>query len=464
MAGKHYSNKVKIILQLSDLFFLNLAFIIVSVIRTNSLSFLPKAQLVPFLILINIFWIVISENSDLYDIGRDIKVDKKIYKVALIISIHCLIITLIISSSAYLKLGRHHLTYFYVVAFYLISIGKILNLYALKYLRKLGFNSRNVVIIGGGVVGNEVRTNLMTNYSFGFKYLGIYDDNPADCLNRSEVLGTIDDFKNFSIQNNIDEAFIALPDSAYARITELMQFCDSRAIRVKIVPDFSRYIRSKIKIDFYGSIPMILLREEPLESLRNRFIKRSIDILFSLFVIVFVLSWVIPIMGFLIKLHSKGPVFFMQRRTGLNNKEFNIIKFRTMRVNNLANKVQARKGDARITTIGQFLRKTNIDELPQFFNILMGNMSIVGPRPHMIEHTRQYSEVIETYLVRHFTKPGLTGWAQVNGYRGDTTQQIQMENRVKHDVYYLENWSVWLDIEIFFMTIFNIFKGEPNAV
>lgn len=464
MAGKYYSNKVKIILQLSDLFFLNLAFIFASYVTIRNFSFLPKDQTFTFLVLINFVWIVLSNISDLYHIDRVIKIDKKIYKTAIIITAQCLIVSFIAKLSGIISYSTYQITIFYILIYYFIFIGKIIILKILKFLRKNGFNSRTIVILGGGKVGDEIRSNLLTDFSFGFKYLGIFDDNPNGCQHLSEVLGTLDDFKKYAPKNKVEEVFIALPDYAYAKVVDLIRFCDHNTIRVKIVPDFSRYIRAKIKLDFYGNVPIILLREEPLELTSNRFIKRGFDIFFSIIIIIFVLSWLIPLMGILIKIYSKGPVFFLQRRTGLNNKEFDIIKFRTMRVNQDANKMQARKGDPRITSIGRFLRKTNLDEFPQFINILLGNMSIIGPRPHMIEHTKFYSKIIDSYMVRHFAKPGLTGWAQVNGYRGDTTNPAQMEGRVKHDVYYIENWSFFLDIQIFFKTIYNMFKGEPNAI
>jgi putative colanic acid biosysnthesis UDP-glucose lipid carrier transferase len=414
--------------------------------------------------MINLLWSVLANNSTLYQISRHIRIDKNIVKAAFLISIHYLIISLILNYSGVFKYTIHQLVVFYIIVYYLIFAGKICLLMLLKSFRSQGFNTRSTVILGGGRVGDVIRSYLLTEYSFGFKYLGIFDDNPDGCQNQSEVLGSLEDFKAYALENTVDEVFFALPDYAFAKVIDLIRFCEANTIRVKIVPDFMRYLRSKIQLDFYGSIPIIRLRDEPLESLRNRIYKRSFDILFSICVILFILSWLIPLMGILIKLHSKGPIFFTQRRTGLNNKEFNIIKFRTMRVNSEANKKQARKGDPRIFRFGAFLRKSNIDEIPQFINVLLGNMSIIGPRPHMIEHTRYYSEIIDSYMVRQFVKPGLTGWAQVNGFRGDTTRPEQMAGRVKCDVYYIENWSIFLDIRIFFQTIYNMFKGEENAV
>jgi len=206
-----------------------------------------------------------------------------------------------------------------------------------------------------------------------------------------------------------------------------------------------------------------MLRSEPLDDVANRINKRICDVCISAVVVVFILSWLIPIIGLLIWLDSKGPIFFVQQRTGKDGKPFGCIKFRSMKVNKDANTVQAVRGDQRITNMGKFLRRTNLDEFPQFINVLVGDMSIVGPRPHMLKHTDDYSKLINQYMVRQFLKPGITGWAQVNGYRGETRELQQMKGRVEYDLWYMENWSIWLDIKIIFLTIYNVVRGEENA-
>ena len=211
-----------------------------------------------------------------------------------------------------------------------------------------------------------------------------------------------------------------------------------------------------------GDVPVLTLRDEPLENPFSRFFKRSFDIIFSLIVLLFSPFWLLPA-AIAVKLSSPGPVFFVQRRTGYKGREFNCYKFRTMRVNNDADHKQATRNDPRKTKIGEFFRKTNIDELPQFINVLRGDMSVVGPRPHMLRHTADYSKVVDKYMVRHFVRPGLTGWAQVNGLRGETKALWQMERRVEFDVWYIENWNFWLDIKIIFKTIVNALRGEKNA-
>ncbi|HWZ36571.1 MAG TPA: exopolysaccharide biosynthesis polyprenyl glycosylphosphotransferase, partial [Mucilaginibacter sp.] len=230
----------------------------------------------------------------------------------------------------------------------------------------------------------------------------------------------------------------------------------------KIIPE---YIKSKklMKVENYDHIPVISVRPEPLENMLNRSIKRAFDIFFSLFVIVFVISWLFPILAVIIKLQSKGPVFFTQMRSGKDNVPFKCYKFRSMRVNADSDTMQATRSDSRITPIGAFIRKTSLDEFPQFFNVLIGNMSVVGPRPHMVSHTERYSQLIDQFMVRHFLKPGITGWAQINGFRGETRTTDDMLQRVEADVWYLENWSFLLDLKIIFLTFWNVIKGEENA-
>jgi putative colanic acid biosynthesis UDP-glucose lipid carrier transferase len=206
------------------------------------------------------------------------------------------------------------------------------------------------------------------------------------------------------------------------------------------------------------------MRHEPLESTLNRAIKRSFDLVFSLLVIVLIFPWLFPVLMLIVKCTSRGPVFFKQERSGENNRTFWCYKFRTMRVNNLSDELQATKNDVRITPIGKFLRRSNLDELPQFFNVLAGDMSVVGPRPHMLKHTKDYSALINSFLVRHLVRPGITGWAQVCGFRGETINIEQMEKRVEYDIWYIENWSFLLDLKIVYLTVRNMLNGNKNAV
>ena len=309
---------------------------------------------------------------------------------------------------------------------------------------------------------------LEMKIEYGYHFLGFFDDNPMNYpLDvRKDILGSVEDAKRYALENQIDEFFCALSNNEEEKIRDLIEFGDENLIRVKIVPDLTKFLThhlNKIEIDYYGQIPVMTLRSEPLESFVNRFIKRGFDVAFSMLIIIFVLSWLFPLVALIIKLTSKGPVLFVQERSGLRNRSFQVIKFRTMNVNIDAHHTQAPRGDDRITPIGKFLRRSNLDELPQFINVFFGQMSVIGPRPHMLKHTEEYSKIIDKFMVRHLVKPGITGWAQVNGYRGETRNHKDMEGRVRADVWYIENWSFALDIKIIILTIINMIRGEENA-
>jgi putative colanic acid biosysnthesis UDP-glucose lipid carrier transferase len=264
-------------------------------------------------------------------------------------------------------------------------------------------------------------------------------------------------------ERKVKDVYVSLSSDRMSEAGSLIEEAEKQCVRLRFVPDFSKSIDTPFKISYIGEFPVFSLRDEPLEIIDNRFKKRLADILFSSLVIVFLLSWLFPLIALIIKLESTGPVLFRQLRSGRDNSKFYCYKFRSMRVNSYSDTLQACKTDSRVTVFGKFIRKTSIDELPQFFNVLIGNMSVVGPRPHMVKHTEQYRSIINRYMVRHYLKPGITGWAQVNGFRGPTQNRELMERRVEHDIWYLNNWSIMLDVKIVFLTVINIVRGENNA-
>jgi putative colanic acid biosynthesis UDP-glucose lipid carrier transferase len=288
------------------------------------------------------------------------------------------------------------------------------------------------------------------------------DENVTE-LSTYPIIGRINDAIEASKKYEVTEIFSTIAPEQQAGIYKLISQADQACIRFKIIPDLGHFIRKPVHIDYLNDIPVLSLRKEPLDDVGNRIRKRLYDIIVSSLAIIFVLSWLVPIVGLLIWLNSRGPIFFVQERSGKNGKPFNCIKFRSMKVNKDANQKQATKGDARVTRLGSFLRKSSIDELPQFFNVFTGDMSVVGPRPHMLKHTDDYSKIINHYMIRHFLKPGITGWAQIHGYRGEVKHIEDINNRIEYDLWYLENWSLWLDTRIILMTAFNMAKGEKNA-
>jgi Undecaprenyl-phosphate glucose phosphotransferase len=266
-----------------------------------------------------------------------------------------------------------------------------------------------------------------------------------------------------AVDMNIRDLYFSVPPQYIANAKALVNAAEDSCIRLKIVPDLKSSVSADFKVRYMNDFPVFSLRKEPLEDVRNRIKKRLFDIAFSSLVIVFILSWLYPIIAILIKWQSPGPVLFKQLRDGLNNKSFWCYKFRSMRVNNESDKRQATRHDERITPIGKFLRKSSLDEFPQFFNVFLGEMSVVGPRPHMISHTHEYSAVVDNYMVRHFVKPGITGWAQVYGFRGEVTNQEEIQGRVDKDIYYLENWSLMFDLRIVLLTFILVIKGDNKA-
>ncbi len=268
---------------------------------------------------------------------------------------------------------------------------------------------------------------------------------------------------DYIIENNIDEIYFSVSELSNKQINKLIDFADNNLRELKFIPDNKDIYSKKLKYEYYDYIPILSLRAIPLQEPVNKFIKRFFDILFALFIIVFVLSWLTPILAILIKIESKGPVFFKQSRNGFNYQEFDCYKFRSMTPNKEAHLHQATKGDLRITKVGALLRQTSIDEFPQFFNVLFGEMSVVGPRPHMVSHTNMYAQSVDKFMVRHFVKPGITGLAQISGFRGEVETDKDIINRVKFDIFYIENWSLWLDIKIIVQTFLNAVKGDEKA-
>ena len=345
----------------------------------------------------------------------------------------------------------------------LFYIGKLVFYYFLysylRFRRSKGFYVHRVFIVGMNDMSVFLRHLLNNNPMLGYEFIGYVSDKPEV---DEDVMGNMDELVTLVNQHQID--FLFVTHSAYndlMKSRELLTLCNKIGVRLRFVPENQYWFKNRMNLESVGSLVVFNPQEIPLDDLQARFFKRVFDVFFSSMVILFIFSWLFPIICALIKLSSKGPVFFRQKRTGINNKTFTCLKFRSMQMNDESDEKQATNGDHRITAIGRFLRKTNVDEFPQFFNVLIGQMSIVGPRPHMLKHTEKYSELIDYYRVRHYVKPGITGWAQVNGYRGETDKLWKMEKRVDYDMSYLENWTFWWDIKIVLLTIFgkNTYKN-----
>lgn len=459
---KGYSKYFWFIHFIGDILCINIAFILMYYLKFDSIDFSDQYRFL--LIIFNANWILVALMLKLYELNRIMRLDKVLFNLFKAFGFNVLIITAVLFSLKQSSFSREHLYATYFMLFGLIMLWRYLTIKLIKLYRKSGYNYSRVVIVGGGEVAQQLNDYFNSDDVLGVRLLGVFSDSDFSFEIKDSVkTGTLDSIEQFALKNDVDEIFYTMPLTYTKKIKGLVDFCDKYMIRFKVVPDFRGFIFKRVNIDFFNDVPVITLREEPLTDFINRFTKRVFDLIFSLLTIVFVLSWLYPFIAVLIKLSSKGPVLFKQSRSGVNNEEFLCYKFRSMTMSAEADTKQATKGDVRITKIGAFLRKSSLDEFPQFFNVFMGDMSIVGPRPHMLKHTEEYSELIQKYMVRQLVKPGITGAAQVKGYRGETQELQDMEGRVRLDVWYIENWSLSLDINIIFHTVWNAFKGDEKA-
>jgi len=358
--------------------------------------------------------------------------------------------------------SRLFISAFFGAAFVLLFFVRWMTRKALTYTIGNDKSISKAIILGAGLIGEKLYSELSSNVYLGIKILGFFDDNPSK-RTEAHILGSLEQVKDFIVNNHITTIYCTLPLSAKNKILDFLNFAEQNIIDFHVVPSIAYYINTQIVLDNIGNIPVLSVRKVALSHTHNALIKRALDIMFSFVFLVTLFPFICLILGLLIKISSPGPIFFVQERTGFKGKKFNCYKFRSMRCNNEAHTKQATAHDNRKTRIGNFIRRTNIDELPQFINVLKGDMSLVGPRPHMLLHTTEYSRLIGKYMVRHFIKPGITGWAQINGFRGETTKLEEMEGRIRKDIWYIENWSIWLDIQIVFRTVFVMLTGDKKA-
>jgi putative colanic acid biosynthesis UDP-glucose lipid carrier transferase len=461
-----YGSFIKAVNLTTDYIILNISMVVAYIIVDKSNFFwINNKHYLPIVLVFNLIWLLSANITGLYEevLSKDaIKTYRVVIKTySIFVSFICFTIIILIGTKPYF-VTREYL--FYSLALFGFSLGlwKLIFLSIRKKRRKSLYDDRSVVIVGSGRIGYDLY-DFFHSQERGYIVKGFFDDDESKVTRKELYLGKTDDCITYVIENRIDEIFCTLPNSMASTIERLMIEADKNLIRFKFVPEYYDYAKKKTDVQSFGHIPVISLRPEPLENMMNRFIKRSFDTLFSIFVIIFIFSWLFPILAIIIKIQSKGPVFFVQERSGRDNKSFMCYKFRSMKVNDDSDKRQATRDDERITPIGKFMRKTSLDELPQFFNVILGNMSVVGPRPHMIRHTEEYSQLIDSFMVRHFLKPGITGWAQIKGLRGETKSTEDMLARVEADVWYLENWSFLLDLKIVFLTFTGSIKGDKNA-
>lgn len=391
---------------------------------------------------------------------RAVQLDKVVKSTFVAVGVHCLFF---LSLTTFLHLDDMSIrdyVYLYGMMLAGLLLFRVSGAYALKSYRRHGYNFTRVVIVGTGSNAERLAASMVNDTGFGYKILGFFDDSEERSLALGKVY-SISDLEAFVADNNVDQIFYTLSGQSDV-LKEVIRIADANCVDFYYVPQIPRTLARNFELHSVGHLPVLSIRHNPLKSGINRFVKRTFDIVVSsVFLCLYPLIY-IPV-AICIKLSSPGPVYFKQERTGYLGRSFLCLKFRTMKVNADSDNCQATRNDPRKTRLGDFLRRTSIDELPQFINVWRGDMSIVGPRPHMLAHTELYTELIDRYMLRHAVKPGITGWAQVNGYRGPTDELWKMERRVECDVWYIENWSLLLDMKIMVRTVLNTFRSEENA-
>ena len=458
-----YLYLLKYILPITDIFMLNLVYYAAWYLTGYLGKFVSDELLRHYVVVCNLMWLFSALLFGLYSEYGARRLERIYRGTWRSVIMHLVLFSLYLLLAKDAGFSKTFLVIFYVLMILSFALNRFLGTaFQLLVFNKMD-GKRKIAVMGFNPTGNRLADYMkrQANVDFyGFIGGNDYAYNQQTGKLSDEVIQEMEE----AAANGVKDLYVAVEPQRMSKIHVLLQEADKQCLRLKFVPDIAGTLATPYTISYMGGeVPMIKLRHEPLEDMSNRFKKRAFDVLFSLLVIVFILSWLYPIIAVLIKLQSRGPVLFKQLRSGRNDEPFWCYKFRSMRVNKASDKVQATKGDSRITPIGQFLRKSSLDELPQFFNVLYGSMSVVGPRPHMLSHTEEYKAIITQFMVRHFMKPGITGWAQVNGFRGETKEDGAMEKRVQHDIWYLENWSGMLDVKIVFMTVINVLRGEENA-
>ena len=359
--------------------------------------------------------------------------------------------------------------YFAGFLFIALLLARLIERGIILYLRSKGKNTQSILFVGNDPANLMLYHDMLENSSAGTYVKGYYADEPIE--NAPEQFVHLGNLQQLNAQMEedkdktnlgIDLLFCCLSHDESAFINRVIHFCDNHVVHFYYVPRMSGNLHLRLIPELYGDVTLFTNRREPLTFIENKFLKRTFDIVVSALTCLVLLPF-LPIVALIIKMQSPGPLFFVQNRTGLNGHTFKCYKFRSMHVNNQADTLQATKDDPRKFPFGEFMRKTNIDEFPQFFNVLKGDMSIVGPRPHMMLHTEMYGKLIDKYMVRHFCRPGITGWAQVTGFRGETKELWQMEERIRRDIWYLENWTFWLDLKIILKTALTIIRPDKKA-
>jgi putative colanic acid biosynthesis UDP-glucose lipid carrier transferase len=459
-ATHRYSRFIPIIFFSADLISFNLAFNLASLIKFDNFWYLANEY--PLLqVILNILWFSIFFYSRLYEPNRELGLIEQLNRVFTNLILNLAIVFALWFVTKPYQYSREHLFYLYLFFSLYVIVWRTTWYYTIRFYRARGYNYRNVVIVGWNSTTRDLQDYFDVNRGLGYKVLGFFSRKPDVEARLGDI--SLSNISTYAKDFEVDIIFIYTPYLSQYEIRDLVDFAENNLIKVKLVSQVSDLGFRNIAVSNYGAIPTLDLTDLPLDYRINKFVKRSFDLVFSGLVLALLLSWLAPVLAILIKLDSKGPVFFKQKRNGLNNSTFGIYKFRSMKVHTDHEVAQATRSDARITKLGAFIRKTSIDELPQFINVFLGDMSVVGPRPHAIRHNQEFRKKIDRFIQRHAVKPGITGLAQCRGFRGETPTFHDINGRVRLDRFYVKNWSIWFDIKIIFLTVFALIKGEEKA-
>lgn len=418
----------------------------------------PEVDLKLYLYFI-FLWVLISLGRKDYKIGRTIEVGYTLKQIP-----ESLLWLVGLMAIFWIPTQEHPLGIFFLVCVavllvFFLSIYRVGVHLALKQYRIQGKNYRNAVILGRNIASSKLAKVFNQRKDFGINFLGFYDQSTTNHVNSR---GALDKFFEEATKLDLDLLYLS-EDLDIKMMKQVMDYAEENFLKVKVIPNSNLQLEKNLSFSKYGEFFVINVNNIPLDSMTNRAFKRVFDVGFSLFVLVFILSWMIPLVGILIKFESKGPIFFIQERNGVNNNIFKCLKFRSMTPNEYADTTQATKNDPRVTRIGAFLRKSSLDEMPQFLNVLIGDMSVVGPRPHTIPMNQTFQLQVDKYNSRHKIKPGITGLAQVKGYRGEIENLRQIKSRVRFDSFYIQNWTIWMDINICIRTVIELVFNRENA-
>ena len=417
-------------------------------------------------LLLAIVWYFSARSTGLYDNPRSKLYSIDTYNILKNIFFQSVCLMLLFFIIKERALTRTFMIVYFTIVTIFIFLGKISVRLILRIFREKFIDASRVVIIGANELGRNVYEKLSNN-SVGYNVIGFIDDNP-ETMKDKNILGTFSNLETIIAQESIEIAFVALAKIDMETLENIIEICRKHIVEVKIIPDVASYYLRNFKYSFLADIPVVSVSIDKLTEPYWRVVKRIFDICITLFLTIIIFSWFIPVIIILQKIFNPGPIYYKSERWGKGGKPFVIYKFRTMQLYdgkkpNEQKIVLTEINDPRITKFGKILRKTSLDELPQFYNVLKREMSIVGPRPFDSNEAIMMKQILENYMIRYYVKPGITGWAQINGYRGGTRDLEKMQKRIDTDNWYMHNWTIGLDIQIIFYTIIKLFTGDINA-